>query len=474
MTYIQANIYCMRLGVLLIFFISIIPRRLAAQLMIRNVSVIDVDSQKIFPGRDVLVDKGIIQQIGKRLKIIAPTKTIDGKGKYLMPGMVDAHVHFFQSGGIYTRPDAIDLRHRKPYAQEIDWVHKNMENFLRRYLKAGITSVIDVGSSENLLRQRDTFINKEYAPSIYMAGPLITTWEPDEYKNLGSDAPFNLIRNQIDAQRLVNLQLKFKPDLIKIWFIIDGKDKDSTARVYLPWIKAAIDEAHKKKIRVAVHATERITAQLSVEAGADFLVHSVEDEIISDQFVKLLYSRKVVLCPTLVVANNYEKVFGGSYIATAADRKYADPTSLNSINDLKRPGDSILARKYREYVKGIAKRSAYEDSVRNINLKKLIEGGVIIAAGTDAGNIGTQHVSSYSAELEAMQNAGLSNWQILMAATINGAKAVGKENEFGSITKGKRADLLLLKNNPLENISNISSLELIINRGNVFVPEKDN
>lgn len=454
----------------LLLIILLTPIHLCAQLIIRNVNVIDVDSQKILPARDVLIDKGVIQQVGKRLKVFAPTKIIDGKGKFLMPGLVDAHVHFFQSGGIYTRPDAIDLRHRKPYNEELDWVHKNMENFLRRYISAGITTVIDVGASENFLKQRDTFKNKEYAPAIYMAGPLLTTWEPDVYRNLKGDEPFNLMRNQIDAQRFVNLQLRFKPDLFKIWFIVNNKNKDSIAHVYLPWVKAAIDEAHKKKMRVAVHATERIAAQLSVEAGADFLVHGIDDELITDEFVELLRSHKVVLSPTLVVAGNYDKVFGGTYSITDADRKYADPTPLNSMFDLTRPGDSALARKYREYVKRNAQRSANEDHIRAVNLKKLINGGVIIATGTDAGNIGTQHVSSYSAELQAMLRAGLSNWQIIQASTLNGAKAMGKENEFGSITKGKRADLLLLNHNPLESINNLESIELVINKGVVIHP----
>lgn len=458
----------MRLRLTLVMLISVICMFVHSQVMIRNVSLIDVDSQKVLPSRDALIENGVIREIGKRLKVVTPTRIIDGKGKYLMPGLVDAHVHFFQSGGIYTRPDAIDLRHRKPYQEELDWVHKNMENFLRRYMKAGITTVIDVGASENFLRQRDTFINKEYAPAIYMAGPLLTTWQPDVYNNLQGDAPFNLMRNQIDAQRFVNLQLKFKPDLFKIWFIVNNKNKDSIARVYLPWIKAAIDEAHKKKIRVAVHATERIAAQLSVEAGADFLVHGIEDELITNEFVELLRAHRVVLCPTLVVAGNYDKVFGGTYTVTDADRKYADPVPLNSIMDLTRPGDSALARKYREYVKRNASRSAREDSIRAVNLKKLINGGVIIATGTDAGNIGTQHVSSYSAELLAMKKAGLTNWQIIQASTINGAKAMAKENEFGSIAPGKRADLLLLNSNPIENINNLDNIELVIRKGHII------
>ena len=73
-----------------------------------------------------------------------------------------------------------------------------------------------------------------------------------------------------------------------------------------------------------------------------------------------------------------------------------------------------------------------------------VDAGVSVATATDAGNIGTQHVSSYFNELTAMRECGLDMWQLLQSSTINGARAVGKETAFGSIAKGKRADMLLL------------------------------
>jgi imidazolonepropionase-like amidohydrolase len=82
------------------------------------------------------VQDGKIRAIGKKLSAPAGAQVIDGTGRYLMPGLVDAHVHFFQSGGIYTRPDAIDLRKEKPHEEEIRWTHQNMEAFLRRYTRA--------------------------------------------------------------------------------------------------------------------------------------------------------------------------------------------------------------------------------------------------------------------------------------------------------------------------------------------------
>ena len=81
---------------------------------------------------------------------------------------------------------------------------------------------------------------------------------------------------------------------------------------------------------------------------------------------------------------------------------------------------------------------AHQDSVRMVNLKKMIDAGITIAAGTDAGNIGTQHASSFFSELMAMQKSGMSNWQIIRSATINSAKIFDHEKTEGSIAVGKK------------------------------------
>jgi imidazolonepropionase-like amidohydrolase len=133
--------------------------------------------------------------------------------------------------------------------------------------------------------------------------------------------------------------------------------------------------------------------------------------------------------------------------------------------------DTALVNAYRNYVlrnTGAAKR---EDSIRGMNLKRLADAGVTIATGTDAGNIGTQHVSSYFDELAAMQMSGMNTWSLLQASTINGAKAVGKEKEFGVIKKGLRADLILLTKNPVEDIRNWQSIEWVINKGVTMRPD---
>lgn len=456
---------------LFLFYLFILLAGAApAQILIRNTTVVDIENKKLIAGQDVLIDNGTINAIGKNLSSPA-TQTIDGSGKYLMPGLVDAHIHFFQSGGIYTRPDAIDLRSMRSYKTETDWVHKNMENFLRRYLRAGITTVIDVGSNIHFLQQRDSFKNKNYSPSIFMTGPLLTTWEPGAFKNIGNEEPFFEMKTVEQAREYVKKQLPYRPDFIKIWYIVLGRNVDSSARASLPMVKAAIEEAHRNGLRVAVHATERITAKLSVEAGADFLVHSVDDEHIDDAFVKLLRNNKTVLSPTLVVESNYNKAFGQSYGVSSHDYKYAHPKPLNSLFDMKAV-DTVISNRYLNYVrsKNAITAAQQKDSIMRSNLRKLSDGGVTIATGTDAGNIGTQHVSSYYDELKAMSESGLDMWQLLQASTINGAKAVGKESEFGTVAIGKKANMILLNSNPLENLSNWQNVEWVINKGELIKP----
>jgi imidazolonepropionase-like amidohydrolase len=443
------------------------------QIFIKNVTVVDVEKGKLIPAQTVAINGNLISDIGpaKKVRIPASVTVIDGSGKFLMPGLIDAHVHFFQSGGLYTRPDGLDLRKYVPYDQEIAWGHAHMDEFLRRYVKLGITTVVDPGATFNFLKERDSLRNKAYAPNIYMAGPLITTFEPQVFQKLGNDEPFNLISTPEEARTYIKKQLPYHPDFIKIWYIVQGKNVEEAARKLQPGVKAAIDEAHKNNLRVAVHATERITAQLAVESGCDYLVHEVEDEVVSDDFIKLLKQHHIVLCPTLIVADDFINTYAQKTNPSYYEFTQSNPQQLGSLYDLKHLPDTALTNRYKKRLNSITGRFAHEDSVRMINLKKMVDAGVAVAAGTDAGNPGTMHASSLFRELENMQQSGLSNWQIIRSATMGGAIAAGKGSELGSITKGKKADLILLNANPVDSIGNLKKIDMVINKGYVISPD---
>ena len=272
---------------------------------------------------------------------------------------------------------------------------------------------------------------------------------------------------------MVHEQLQFHPDFIKIWYIVNPDSIETSAKKYQPIVKAIIEESHKNNLKVAVHATERITAQLAVESGCDYLVHDIEDEVLSDNFIKLLKTKKIILCPTLIVADGYENTFGQKNSYSFYDLTRSDPTQIGSLEDLKHLPDTAYINMIREWVtspKNIA-NSAHADSIRMINLKKMIDGGVTIVAGTDAGNIGTQHATSFLSELKAMQKSGLTNWQTIQCATINPARIFNNENNTGSITIGKKANMVLLNANPIDNLENLFRISLVFNKGYAINPD---
>lgn len=460
-----------------ILFALCCPGSLKAQVFIDNVNILDVERQRILPSQTIEIINDRIARIlpSNQIQLNANDVVINATGQYLLPGLVDAHIHFSQSGGLYTRPDAINLTQFKSYETEIKETHDHYSDRLRRYIQAGITTVIDVGTTYSFLLQRDTFVHRPDVPSVFMSGPLITTYEPDVFKGRGADSPFTFVSNTEEARQAVQNQMAFKPDLIKIWYIVqaDSTGKEAAARELLPIVKATIEEAHQHNLKVAVHAPERIVAQLAVESGCDYLVHCINDEIISPSFVSLLKQNDVIVCPTLIVHDGYVKTFSQTIQCSDYELRMADPLILGTLTDLRHLTDTALVNAYKRYARRpeVSLREAREDSICRLNLKLLSDGGVMIATGTDAGNIGTLHAVSYQAEVMAMHASGMSEWDILTASTINGAKVVSLESEFGSIAKGKKANLLLLDGNPTEDLNHLFSIDIVILNGQVINPD---
>jgi len=428
-------------------------------LLIKNVSIIDVINGNIIPNKDVLILKGKIENIGSSLTDNNQAIVINGNGKWLMPGMIDAHIHLFQSGGLYTRPDIINLQQYRDYETEIKWVWDNTEDFLRRYLRCGITSVIDMGGPfENFNARKKVDGNPDF-PNLFITGPLISTYQPDAFKI--EDAPIIKVNSKEEAVSLVRKQIPYNLDFIKIWYIARYEE---TPEHNFKLIKATIDESHKHGYKVAVHATELETAKYALKAGADILVHSIDDAI-DDELIELIKSRKAIYIPTMIVHKQYINTFIQQAEITDEDLAFANPFTLGSITDLKHleNTDKLITRK--AFTPEGKQLWFAQDEIRKDNLMRLLNEGVVIAVGTDAGNIGTQHASSYFEELRAMLDAGMSNTDLLRSATLNSAMVLDKEDILGSVNIGKTADLLLLNSNPLVDINVVKDIELVIKSG---------
>lgn len=438
------------------------------QKAIVHVNIINVVTGKIDPDQTVLIDSNKIVAVGsfKKIKVPAGASVTDASNKYLVPGMIDAHIHFFQSGGLYTRPDAINLNAVYTYEKDQKWIKDNLNGLMKRYLAAGITTVVDVGgpfSNYEIRKKLDTTIE---APSAWVTGPLISTYQPANLDK--KDPPIIKVTTEEDARALVKRQVPYKPDFIKIWYIALGK---GSAVANLPIIKAAIDESHANGLKVAVHATEYETAKLAVENGADILVHSIDDKELDKEILDLLKSKKIVYIPTAIVAQNYNRSFSQQLNYTNYDLRIGDPFMIGTIMDLQHIEKTKMPFDYTK-MKSRFPVPSKEDSTILTNLKIAQQAGVLVAAGTDAGNIGTQHASSFFDELLAMKQAGLSNWEILKSATVNVARGFGKDKEVGSIEPGKIADLLLIDKNPVDDLNALTSINTVIRRGNLLSPEK--
>ncbi|MEM1218399.1 MAG: amidohydrolase family protein [Bacteroidota bacterium] len=428
-------------------------------LLIRNGSLVNLEKGKL-EQRDVLIHEGKIVEIGRNIKVNG-FQELNAEGLYLMPGLVDAHIHFFQSGGLYTRPDALDLRSVVPYEQEQAENLDRVPDFLDRYLKAGITTVIDVGGPMSSYALRDQYHNGWSAPNIFITGPLVSTYQPEAF-NL-PDAPIVKVASTEEARALVRKQLPYQPDLIKIWYIVlPGQ----TAKDNLEIVQATIEEAHQHKLPVAVHATQLRTAKLAVQAGADILVHSV-DESIDQEFIDSLVSKQIPLVPTLTVERHYIETFLQQKKYSAQDFALANPYTLGSLMDTWHLENEGLDR-MREVASMLEERLEKSNDIRASNLRKLYDAGAIIATGTDAGNIGTQHASSYLEEMLVMQEAGMSKLDVLRSSTINGAKVLGHYPVLGTIQEGSMADMILLSGNPLDSLHLLAKPKYVIKGGALY------
>ena len=131
-----------------------------------------------------VVEDAVVAIEGTRIARVATARempipqgaaVIGGSGKWIIPGLIDAHVHFFQSGGLYTRPDVIDLTTRVSYAEETRQVRAALPETFRRYLRAGVTSVIDFGGPEWNFDMRELATRTPLAPRVAVAGPLLSS-----------------------------------------------------------------------------------------------------------------------------------------------------------------------------------------------------------------------------------------------------------------------------------------------------------
>ncbi len=412
----------------------------------------------------VLLKGDRIEQVGPRSKVRIPdsAERMEARGLFLVPGYIDAHVHFFQSGGLYTRPDAFDLRLHKPYAEDQAAIRAGLADTFARYLRCGVTSVADVGGPMLNFEVRDLASKSNRAPRVVVAGPLISSISR-EALDLG-DPPIIKCATPDEAMALVRREAEKKPDFIKIWYVVTPQE---TVEKNRPMVRAAIQEAHRLGLRVAVHATELASATAALEEGADILVHSVDDQEVDERFLRLALVRKVVYCPTLIVSEDYTRAASQQFAFCPEELAWSDPFALGTLFDVRHLAGSPAADRFRKLSE--APKPIQPKPAMARNLLKVMRAGIPVAMGTDAGNIGTLHGPSIFREMAAMEAAGLTPMEVLKTATAGGALVMGNP-DLGRIAPGALADLVLLDADPALSVRNFSHIAKVVRGGRVFDP----
>jgi imidazolonepropionase-like amidohydrolase len=413
----------------------------------------------------VILRAGKIDCAGTRRECPVPEGigVIDLAGLFVTPGLVDAHVHFSQTGWADGRPDALDVRDRHPYEEVQAGLRTHPENFFRSYLCSGVTAVFDVGGYPWTWSLRGRAESDTLAPHVAAAGPLLSTL--DFWLNLPAERQFIFLSDEKTGREGVSYLASHGTDAIKVWFIPDeSRDFDAMSLA----VRAAGEEARRRKIPLIVHATGLREAKAALAAGARLLVHSVWDKPVDDEFLRLAKENGTIYCPTLTVLNGYERLFAAAVSGKAPT--VDDPNGCVDAETLKRVGETPAAGAGKVDRATLEKRLSAGEARRKTmaeNLLRVFKAGIPVAMGTDAGNPLTLHGPAVYAEMEAMQAAGMTPMEVLAVSTRGGAFAMRRQDEFGTVAKGKLADLLVVAADPTADIANLRKVRYVVRGGEV-------
>jgi imidazolonepropionase-like amidohydrolase len=364
----------------------------------------------------LVVRDGLVVAVGPsgRVQVPAGAQRFDLSGKTLMPGLINAHGHVGETVGLRSGPEL--------------YTRENVLRQLGLYARYGITTIISLGGDAEAgfaLRESASTAGAGRA-RLYVAGPVIVATTPEE------------------ARARVDAVASLRPDFVKIR--VDD-NLGTTPKMPAPVYRAVIEQAHKHGLRVAAHLFYLEDAKGLLEAGVDFLAHSIRDRDVDEDVIRQLKQRDVCLCPTLMrEVSTFAYESEPAFFADPFFLRDADAVVLAELRDPKRQEAMRNSRSAQAYKTALA--------VASRNLKKLAIAGVRIAMGTDTGPPARFQGYFEHEELSLMAKAGLTPRQILASATGEVAKCLGLAGQLGTLVPGAKADFVVLGANPLDDIRN--------------------
>jgi imidazolonepropionase-like amidohydrolase len=380
-------------------------------------TVIDGTGAAPMAGATIVVSDGRIQAVGRNVTVPAGATRVDMSGKFITPGLVNAHGHLQADMSKRSARDRLTAQ-------------------LRMYADYGITTVQVLGlpleDVPDGIKLRDE--SRPGAGSVDRARVLIAA------------ASLRNLKTEQEAREWGNKYADMKVDIIKMH--ITGGPMDMTPAVY----GALIDEAHKRGIRAAAHMLYLKDAKGLLDKGIDVLAHSIRDQPVDQATIAAIKARDVEYIPTLT-RDIAQFIYEGTppYFADAFFARHI-PNSYYSA-EMAKLKDPANQEKIKKDQTAQTTKTWLEQGRKN--LKTLSDAGVTIALGTDTGtNEGQWQGYFEHIELEEMVKSGLTPMQALVAATSGAAKAANIQQQIGTIAAGKQADLLVLNANPVTDIRN--------------------
>ncbi len=403
----------------------------AQSLLIENVTLIDGTGADPISGASVLIEGGRFAEIRQgRISVSAGMERVDGTGKFLIPGIVDSHVHV--PGG-RTGPGNRTLVIQPEVAIPV----------LEGLLYSGVTAVYDSGNYAPFITmmRADERDGRIRSPRIYTTVSLIAP--PEGH---GCCAGGTVVFDYEDGIKKMDAIFALKPDLLK--FTRERRGMGPMAR-NMPMIprdlmNKLVAYAHDNGVRTTVHVSEVELAREAIEAGADAFAHTVYLDEANEDFAKIAADRGVIFSSTMT--------------RIEADTAFLDePLFVETI-----PADVIQAVRESERFSG-GPYTGWLSSLRPAimkNVKFLHDSGVIIAAGTDRSMGPMMHQ-----EMKILAESGIPTLDVIRMGTLNAALYIGVEDEIGSIEPGKLADMVILTADPVADIHNTTMIDAVYKGG---------